>query len=227
MNTLSAAQLLTNNAAWNSKPNLKEVTLPNGGQIIFTVTAITSMPMRVTEVWTDVPGPVQPATLDPTNRTLVNDLDLRIIGPDGMTNFPWVLDPAFPTNAATRGDNVLDNVEQVVIENTTTGVYTIVISHKGSLSNEVQDVSILLSGIQPEDKEIKITGFEILSNNVHRLTWDGAVGSLYTVMGSANLITDGWSELSDPIGIIQEQTTWLSETSTLTPLQFYRIQQEK
>ena len=114
MNTLSAARLLTNNAVWNSKAHIKEVTLPNDDYIEFNVTADTNQPLRVTMCWTDPPGPTQPAQLDPTNSVLVNDLDLRVITPGGVTtNFPWILNPSSPTNAATTGDNSRDNVEQV------------------------------------------------------------------------------------------------------------------
>jgi hypothetical protein len=135
MNTFAAAQLLTNNAAYNSKPHVKEVALPDGEQVLFHVNADTSLPLRVTLCWTDPPGPLPPQDqLDPTNSVLVNDLDLRVISPNGTTNFPWVLDPTNRTNAATTGDNWRDNVEQVHIDSTSTGLYTIVVSHKGALS---------------------------------------------------------------------------------------------
>ncbi len=227
MNTLAIARVFDETVDWNSKPYVKEVSLPDGKEVSFKVLADTNQPLRVTICWTDVPGSIQPAQLDPTNRVLVNDLDLRVIAPDGSTNFPWVLDPAVPTNAATKNDNVLDNVEQVVIENTTTGLYTVVIQHKGVLSNEVQDVSVLLSGYQPENKELYITDISI-SNSVPHLIWESVVGSLHTVMSSTNLLnTNGWSGLSAPLGIIQEQTDWADETSGSEHVRFYRIHQTK
>ena len=90
MNTLTAAQLMSTNATYNSKPHIKEVILPDGEQIEFQVAvADTGMPLRVTLCWTDPPGPLPPQNeLDPTNRVLVNDLDLRLIDPIGTTNFP-------------------------------------------------------------------------------------------------------------------------------------------
>ena len=47
---------------------------------------------------------------------LINDLDLRIVDPGGVTNYPFVLDPGSPAAAAGYGDNRLDNVEQVLID---------------------------------------------------------------------------------------------------------------
>jgi trimeric autotransporter adhesin len=226
MNTLSIAQVFDETTDWNSKPYLKEVSLPDGETASFRVLADTNQPLRVTICWTDVPGAVHPNQLDPTNSVLVNDLDLRVMSPDGSTNFPWVLDPFNPTNAATHGDNVLDNVEQVVVENTVTGLYEVVISHKGSLSNGVQDVSILISGYQPENKDFIISDISTASNQVSQLAWDSVVGSLHTVMGSTNLLdTNGWSELSSPLSILTEETEWIDDTSP--DVRFYRIEQVK
>ena len=78
---------------------------------------------------------------------LINDLDLRIS--DGTTESqPWVLDPDQPANAATRGDNIRDNVEQVLIPNAVPGrTYTITIKHKATLTNGNQAYALIVSGI--------------------------------------------------------------------------------
>lgn len=48
-----------------------------------------------------------------------------------------MLNPASPASAATNGDNDRDNVEQIVLVNpTTNGVYTVRITHKGTLKND-------------------------------------------------------------------------------------------
>ena len=80
---------------------------------------------------------------------LVNDLDLRITrGPD--TWFPWVLNPAAPAAAASKGDNVRDNVEQVEITGAAGGSYTVEVRHKGTLSNASnQDYSLIISVTPP------------------------------------------------------------------------------
>jgi hypothetical protein len=101
--------------------------------------------IKVTVVWADRAGtPVAP-TLDPPNLMLVNDLDLRIIK-SPTTYLPWVLNPASPAAAATTGNNFRDNVEQVEIQGAETGIYTVEVSHKGTLFNsENQDYSLIIS----------------------------------------------------------------------------------
>src|SRR5690606_27816480 len=62
---------------------------------------------------------------------LVNDLDLVVIGPDG-TFHPWSLDPANPAAPAARlGPDRVNNIEQVLIEAATPGLWTVqVIGHE-------------------------------------------------------------------------------------------------
>src|SRR5690606_33896107 len=63
------------------------------------------------------------------------------------TYFPWKLDVNNPATAATKGDNILDNVEQVLIENPVDGMeYTLTVSHKGNLVNGSQIFAIIVSG---------------------------------------------------------------------------------
>lgn len=89
-------------------------------------------PIKVTICWNDPAGTPPAWAVNPTTPMLVRDLDVRVIGPTGTTHYPWVLNPSSPANAATTGDNVRDNVEQVYIESPIVGDYTIVVSRKGS-----------------------------------------------------------------------------------------------
>ncbi len=63
---------------------------------------------QVTLVWSDPPAAQLAAT------ALINDLDLRLIDPDGIVYQPFVLDPANPANVATTGNDATNNVEMVV-----------------------------------------------------------------------------------------------------------------
>ncbi len=102
---------------------------------------------KATLCWTD-PAAGALTELDNPSPRLVNDLDLRVVDPLGVTNYPFVLDPLSPTNAATRGDNHLDNVEQVAITAGHTGLYTVVISAKDGLGAQGQAYSLILGGIR-------------------------------------------------------------------------------
>ena len=97
--------------------------------------------------WNDPFGVAVPNTLDPTNKALVNDLDLRVEDQVTMTTTsPWILALANPANAATKGDNTTDNCEQVVIDPAVNArAYKISITHKGSLQDP-QGVCLVTSG---------------------------------------------------------------------------------
>lgn len=104
--------------------------------------------LKVTLVWSDPPGPAQGAVIDPTTPVLMHDLDLRLVRlEDGIEFEPWILDKDNPTEAATNGDNILDNVEQVYLTDPEPGNYEVRITHKGSLSAN-QYISLVITGFQ-------------------------------------------------------------------------------
>ena len=125
---------------------IDERTLNQGDTYTVPVVASGRGPLTVTICWTDPAGTASSALNDRTPK-LVNDLDVRIS--DGKTTTqPWILDPANPANPATQGDNIRDNVEQVLIANPIPGkAYTLTITHKGTLSGAKQDYALLVSGI--------------------------------------------------------------------------------
>jgi hypothetical protein len=107
-------------------------------------------PIRATICWTD-PAGVPLTGLDNRTPALVNDLDLRITSPGGVTtHLPFVLNVNSPANPATFGDNIVDNVEQVLIAAPVAGTYTLTVSHKGALSGAQQHFSLLLNGQSPQ-----------------------------------------------------------------------------
>lgn len=94
--------------------------------------------VKVTMVWTDPRAAVGAA------QTLVNDLDIRLVSPSGTQFLPWVKDANNPANAAIRGDNEVDNIEQVVVEDPEVGLWTANIT--GEINQgTVQQVSIAIS----------------------------------------------------------------------------------
>jgi hypothetical protein len=101
--------------------------------------------VTATLVWPDPPGSPPAPAVDPPDPMLVNDLDLRVRR-GAATWFPWVLDPADPAAAATTGDNVRDNVEQVRVSPADTCSYAVEVSHKNSLfEGAAQDYSLIIS----------------------------------------------------------------------------------
>jgi formylglycine-generating enzyme required for sulfatase activity len=108
-------------------------------------------PIVATLCWTDPPA--GPAGDDSRAPTLVNNLDLKIVGPDGSEHFPWKMPfvgtwtTASLAEPAGRGLNDTDNVEQVRIASPPApGRYRCVIGFRGVLQDGRQDFSLLVSG---------------------------------------------------------------------------------
>lgn len=148
MNTRRAAEVIKEDAMIPSR--ITEMVIHNGQTITIPLTTTNSNAIKATICWTDAPGAVPTISVDPTQRNLVNDLDVRIVAPTSIgwpiVYYPWVLDPASPANAATKGDNSRDNVEQVSAMVSPVARYSLVITHKGSLSARSQPFSIVLTG---------------------------------------------------------------------------------
>ncbi|WP_313377015.1 S8 family peptidase [Chishuiella sp.] len=119
--------------------------------------------LKVTITWVDPAGDLidENATLEEmaeeTVSKLVNDLDLRIIDLDtNEIHFPWKLDLSNVTGAAVKGDNTVDNIEQISIKTPQIGKkYKIIISNKGTLVDDTRNSSkqtytLLITGAKGE-----------------------------------------------------------------------------
>uniref|UniRef100_UPI0035622F44 S8 family serine peptidase n=1 Tax=Pontiella sp. TaxID=2837462 RepID=UPI0035622F44 len=146
MNTQAAADLLADYADQNlSRLTEAELTTADAAHA-YTVLVGGDEPLRVTLCWTD------PAASENYDELpdLINDLNLRVVGPGGTTVYPYVLDKSNPQNAATRGVNDVDNVEQVYIASPSAGLYTIIVDCEGTLLGSEQEYSLLMSGISSD-----------------------------------------------------------------------------
>lgn len=82
-----------------------------------------STELKVTLAWDDVPAAAQPVG------TIVNDLDIRVFDAGNQQYFPWTLNTLNSQNpdappVRTQADHV-NNIEQVVVDNPTPGVYRV------------------------------------------------------------------------------------------------------
>lgn len=109
-------------------------------------------PIRATLVWTD-PAGAATTTNDLRTARLVNNLDLRVVGPTGAIYQPYVMPfvgtwtQAAADLPAATGQNNTDNVEQVYLAAPpAAGVYRAVVSLTGSLTGTEQRYSLLLTG---------------------------------------------------------------------------------
>jgi hypothetical protein len=128
-------------------------------------------PVKVTICWTDPSGTATPdGTLNSRTPKLVNDLDIRLDN-GSIIYLPWVLDPNNPAKAATNGDNILDNIEQITTQEITAGqLFNLSISHKGTLLNGSQNYSLFISGISgdlmsPISRDFNVSVYPIPTKN--------------------------------------------------------------
>lgn len=129
---------------------LTERNLANTTVFSQKITASGKGSLTATISWTDpeaVASAVTTANLNNRTPKLVNDLDLKIT--DGTNSYlPFILNPDKPADVATRGDNIRDNIEQILIPDAVPGrTYTLTVSHKGTLKNASQDYGLIISGI--------------------------------------------------------------------------------
>lgn len=160
--------------------NIQEFDLVNQSEVYFDLVAKAGTsgqdPFKVTICWTDPEhapiGPIGrdgiPSDLNNSTKMLVNDLDLRVFKYNGTEFKPWVLNASNPGNAATNGDNDVDNIEQVIIPASDGGLFRVVISHKGTLVDQdgntaSQVVSVIADGMKGGD----VPSLNVLATGVH------------------------------------------------------------
>ncbi len=99
-----------------------EDSISTGQSKAFTITVPSgTSKLRVSLVWDD------PGGSGIGGQTLINDLDLRLVEPSSTEHFPYVLDPANPSFAATRGVDRINNVESAEVTNPAPGIWQAVV----------------------------------------------------------------------------------------------------
>jgi hypothetical protein len=168
VNGVAAADLLHDHAENPLKARLSEdlITSSNATRAHEFVWDGVS-PIRATLSWTD-PAGAATSTNDLRTPRLVNNLNLRITGPDGSEHLPYMMPfvgawtQASMDQPAVTGVNNTDNVEQVFIAAPpASGVYRCVVTFSGTLANNQQRYSLLISGSaneQPPPPPLTVEG---------------------------------------------------------------------
>ncbi|QSB29010.1 S8/S53 family peptidase [Flavobacterium sp. CLA17] len=140
LNAKFAAETITKNGTFAI---IQEHTLPNGSTYSFPVTSDGVNPLIASISWTDPPGTANSGSIANVSAArLVNDLDIRVTNSSG-TALPYRLLSATVNGL---GDNTRDPFERIAI-NGAAGNYTVTISHKGTLVNNLQKYSVIVTGI--------------------------------------------------------------------------------
>jgi hypothetical protein len=133
---------------------INESVLNNNQQITFDVVSNGVDPLKVGVFWTDPAGFTQSAT-NSTVPALVNDLDIKVIDENGNEFFPWRLNLNNFAGSAQQGINSVDNNEIVEVQFATNSTYTVVIDHKNNLTNNLQNISIVATGITSHNLSVE------------------------------------------------------------------------
>ena len=112
----------------NTGARIRSGDLAQGQQFETTMALPASQNVRVVLGWLD--PEIFPAGDETAGKTLVNDLDVKLIDPSGNAVFPYVLDPTNPNANATRGVNSVDNLEEIEIANAVPGTYRVIVTGK-------------------------------------------------------------------------------------------------
>ncbi|MEJ5169552.1 MAG: S8 family serine peptidase [Fimbriimonadales bacterium] len=153
LDSLTAPDMIQETSLGGGNPDTYEYEVDVDGQ----------SDLKVTIVWTDPPHPAMPGgVLNDRTPMLINDLDLRVEN-DGKVYEPWVLDPEKPADPAKKGDNSVDNVEQVVFR-PVAGKCKITVSAKNALQpSGSQAFSIIITGA----KAAELIGFDVNPKEVY------------------------------------------------------------
>ncbi|MEO9484257.1 MAG: S8 family peptidase [Ekhidna sp.] len=197
--------------AWGSLQALRDRQFDGGTVGMGAVESFTlnipanAINLKVTLCWTDLPANVNdfPA--------LVNDLDLRLMDEDGAPTLPWVLNEnANATDLAkeaSRGIDVLNNVEQVTISDPLLS-YTIEV--EGTSVSEFQDFYIVWQYDTVDSFE---WDFPTGSDN---MPYNGETGSYFrwsTTMNGMGTLTysnddTNWTTLASDVDLAAGHWRW-------------------
>lgn len=217
INATSAVQLIRNHYFESTKRRMTEARITAANRPLnYDFTWDGTTPIRATLSWTDPAGVAQSAS-DSRTRNLVNNLDLRIIGPSGQVFLPYVMPfvgtwtTASMSQSATTGTNNVDNVEQVYIASPPqAGTYRVEVNYQGTLTNSEQYFSLLLDGAQAVTEIAADYSFAV-TNPAPTSSVFNAVTSV-VVRGTAGASLDGsiaWTNsLTGLNGSIAAATNW-------------------
>lgn len=177
----------------------KTINVPNG-----------TAQLKVMLYWLDPPS--SPLV----RRPLVNDLDLRVSTPNNGTSLPYLLDtlPAQVANAATRGADHVNNIEQVVIDEPAAGNYTIHVSGY-EVPDGLQRYYVVYDFV-PNDVQLTYpsAGQSFAPGEQINVQWDAAGSSSTYKLEFSSDEGNTWNLVSNNIQAASKSYSWTLPSST-------------
>jgi len=124
-----------------SGARIRNIPLTQGQVVDVPMTVTAAGKLRVVAAWADPPVVLTPDEF--ADQALVNDVDLKVVDPNGTTVLPYVLDKNNPNANATHGANHVDNTEEVEIASAQPGVYHAIVSGTHIAVNSPQAVVLV------------------------------------------------------------------------------------
>jgi PKD repeat protein len=177
LNAKAAANAITNNGVESA---ISELSLSQGSSYSMDVQSDGVSSLIASISWTDPAGPENTGTSNDNTPVLVNDLDIRVTK-SGSTYYPYRL-TSITTNGT--GDNVVDPFEKVIVSGAT-GIYTITVTHKGSLSGGNQNFTLIVTG------KSGLAAAPVANFSVSDLTPD--VGQTVTFTDASTNVPTSWA----------------------------------
>lgn len=160
--------------------------------------------LKVLLYWNDVPA--DPAMA----KALVNNLDLTVTEPNNTLHHPLILDPAPSnvTNQALEGIDTLNNVEQVVIDNPTSGNYTINVNGT-SLPTSTQSYYLVYDVI-PVGITLKYpsAAIPVPANETINIFWDASDNINLLTLEYSTDNGNTWTTIDNAIGANEKFYSW-------------------
>jgi hypothetical protein len=161
--------------------------------------------LKVMLYWPDPPAGLI------AGKVLVNDLDMQVTTPAASTVLPYVLDtlPANVANQATHGEDHINNIEQVIIDDPQPGTYTVRVKGTDIAQNPLQEYFVVYD-VVPNDIQLTFPyGGEGLNTEEDIvIQWDaeGAVSTFKLEFSSDSGAT--WKNINTNIEADQRQYTY-------------------
>ncbi len=192
VNTWRAYRLLEQN-------NLVENQIDHGNQASHLVQIPEGVRQaRLMICWADPPSSVN------ASKSLLNDLDIRVIAPNGTPYLPWKPDPtpnpAILDAPAGKGRDSLNNLEQVAIDDPASGTYTVLVTG-AEVPFGPQRYFLVWEFLSDDVKLTYPVGGEgFVPGEIERLHWD-AFGN-QGIFSLRYSVDDGfsWQQIADVAG---------------------------